>query len=391
MTRDEIRGEILKITSPHILCELPTSMGKTRIAIERIVQKNVQPQKLLVVIPRLVLIDTWKDEFDKWGHPEYKECKFVTYVSFPKLGGKWDFVIFDECHHLSMRCMEALPAYRFEYSMMLSATVKLEMKYLFRTLFKETITFYKYNVRQATDEGILPDPKVYLIPIHLKNSPSTYEIIHNPKMGNPMVCFYKDRFTARKIKNRRIVIRCSQREYYADMSGLIEFYKRKSFNNPVLKNTFLRKSGERLKWLSDEKTEFVKQILAKISSERTLTFCNGIAQTEELGTYCINSKNKESDDNLEAFNNGTIDHITACNMLDEGVNLVNCRIGVYATLNASDRMIVQKLGRLLRHPDPIIIIPYYRFTRDEEIVEKMCKNYNKDLVTVIKNLDDLKL
>lgn len=71
------------------------------------------------------------------------------------------------------------------------------------------------------------------------------------------------------------------------------------------------------------------------------------------------------------------------------VNLVNCRVGVYATLNSSDRMITQKLGRLLRHPNPVIIIPYFVKTRDEEIVAKMLENYNPELVTTITNLNQL--
>lgn len=73
------------------------------------------------------------------------------------------------------------------------------------------------------------------------------------------------------------------------------------------------------------------------------------------------------------------------------MNLTNCRVGVYAVLNSSDRMIAQKLGRLLRHPDPVIIIPYYRGTRDEELVNKMLENYNPDLVTTISSLTELTL
>lgn len=73
------------------------------------------------------------------------------------------------------------------------------------------------------------------------------------------------------------------------------------------------------------------------------------------------------------------------------VNLTNCRIGVYATLNSSERMITQKLGRILRHPKPIIIIPYYKYTRDEEIVQKMCENYNPNLIKTITNLNEIQL
>lgn len=73
------------------------------------------------------------------------------------------------------------------------------------------------------------------------------------------------------------------------------------------------------------------------------------------------------------------------------MNLVNCRVGVYAVLNSSERMIKQKLGRLLRHPDPVIIIPYFKGTRDEEIVGKMLEDYNPELVSTITNLTELKL
>jgi superfamily II DNA or RNA helicase len=192
------------------------------------------------------------------------------------------------------------------------------------------------------------------------------------------------------VKNRRIIIECTQQQYYDDISSKIAWYKRKMFME-VFKNKFLQESGIRLKWLSDQKTKYIHILLTILQDQRTLTFCNGIAQTEILGEYCVNSKNEESQNNLDMFNKGLINHITACNMLDEGVNLTNCRVGVYATLNSSDRMITQKLGRLLRHPDPILIIPYFKNTRDEEIVGKMIEDYNPELVTTITNLNQLTL
>ena len=173
------------------------------------------------------------------------------------------------------------------------------------------------------------------------------------------------------------------------MTGLINWhYKR---GGRVHKQIYLHLCGERLRWLSDQKTGIVKDLLNQLKGVRTLTFCNSIEQTEVLGTHCINSKNKDSEQILQDFNNGRVDHITACNMLDEGVNLADCKVGVYATLNSSDRMITQKLGRLLRHEEPVIIIPYYKYTRDEEIVKKMCENYNTDLIQTINNISDLKL
>lgn len=395
MTREQARDEILLIESPNILCELPTSFGKTKVALDLMQMRFPTIEytidtKILIVIPRLVLIQNWKDEFKKWGCERYLPyVEFVTYVSLPKKAGNWDMVIFDEVHHLSARCREALGDFTILNSVMLSATVGRDMKKELKVLFPD-LYVYKVSTKQAIQEEILPDPRVYLIPLTLDNVHANCEIIKNKSQKVELEIPYSQRFNYAKVKNRRIIIKCTQRQYYDDMSSMITWYKRKMFND-VFKNLFLRKSGDRLKWLSEQKSTYVKTLLDHLSNQRTLTFCNGIPQTEELGKYCINSKNKASEENLHKFNEGKVDHITACNMLDEGMNLVNCRVGVYAVLNSSERMIKQKLGRLLRHPDPIIIIPYFKGTRDEELVSKMLEDYNPDLVSTITNLTDLQL
>lgn len=398
LSRDKARDEILRVTSPNILCELPTSFGKTRIALDLMHSKYptieyMDPAitKILIVVPRLVLIQNWKDEFVKWGYEKYLPyVEFVTYMSFPKKAGSWSLIIFDEIHHLSERCRESLQDFSIKSSIMLSATVSYDMKVALSYIFPN-LYIYKVSTKQAIDEEILPDPRVYLIPLTLDNVRADCEIIKNNSQKIELVVPYHKRFDYAKIKNRRIIIKCTQRQYYNDMSSMIVWYKNRTFNN-TFKNLFLRKSGERLKWLSNQKSAYIKTLLDHLGNQRTLTFCNSIAQTEELGTYCINSKNtKKSKENLDMFNAQSINHITACNMLDEGMNLVNCRVGVYAVLNSSDRMIKQKLGRLLRHPDPVIIIPYFKNTRDEEIVQKMLEDYNPKLVSTITNLTDLKL
>ena len=77
-------------------------------------------------------------------------------------------------------------------------------------------------------------------------------------------------------------------------------------------------------------------------------------------------------------------------MLNEGVNLVNCQIGIWATYNSSSIMIVQKIGRLLRHDNPIIILPFFRDTREQEIVEKMLENFNENNIKITGDLNELR-
>ena len=73
------------------------------------------------------------------------------------------------------------------------------------------------------------------------------------------------------------------------------------------------------------------------------------------------------------------------------MNLVNCQVGIYANLNSSDTIVKQRMGRLLRHKNPVLIVPYFIGTRDEELVSKMLENYNPKLVTVINDYKKIKI
>ena len=91
------------------------------------------------------------------------------------------------------------------------------------------------------------------------------------------------------------------------------------------------------------------------------------------------------------FNANRIKHITACNILNEGVNLTNCRIGIFCNLNSSEIIVRQRVGRLLRHKSPIIIIPYFKGTREEELMQKMIEEYSKESIITINNINEITL
>ena len=63
-------------------------------------------------------------------------------------------------------------------------------------------------------------------------------------------------------------------------------------------------------------------------------------------------------------------------MLDEGVNLVECQNGIFISLTSSERLQIQRIGRLLRHKEPIIHLYYYKNTREEEIMCNIINLYN---------------
>ena len=394
MLREDISNLLNECTAKEVVLELSTGYGKSKFALEYINKhhsKNSLFKDILIVIPRLVLIDNWKDEFKKWGFEELLNYTvFTTYASLHKhINHDWSFVCYDEAHHLSDRCKEIDDKLNSKYRLFLSATLKREMKNWLHFKYPK-VKFITVSLKNAIDNEVLPDPKVILIPLTLDNYNSTEILIKkNKKTDLIKECFYKDRWKYMKLYNCHI--KCTPQQYYNEISQEIEYWKKQSMFRKSFEFKWLKCCNDRLKWLSNQKNAIVTTILKQLKDYRVLTFCNSIEQTELLGKYCINSKNKNSINHLNMFNEGKVKHITSVSMLDEGTNLNSCRIGLFAMINSSDLLIKQRQGRILRHKEPVIIIPYYKNTREEEIVVKMLENYNKDLVQTITNLKDLKI
>ena len=389
MVREDISNLLNECTAKEVVLELSTGYGKTKYALEYI--NKYSPKNILIVIPRLVLINNWKEEINKWGYNYLLDkITFSTYVSLHKHADKqWDFVCYDEAHHLSERCQLIDNLISTKFRVFLSATLKKNFKWwLVKTYPK--VKFITVSLKEAIDNEVLPDPKIFLIPLTLDNYNSTEILVKKNKKSTLTIdCFYKDRWKYMKLYNCNI--KCTPQQYYTEISNDIEYWKKQSMFKKAFEFKWLKCCNDRLKWLANQKITIVKTILKQLKDYRVLTFCSSIEHTELLGKYCVNSKNKSSIDNLRLFNEGRVKHITSVAMLDEGCNLAQCKVGLFAMLNSSDRMIFQRLGRILRHKEPVIIIPYYKNTREEEIVSKMLENYNPELVKKITNLNDLKI
>lgn len=346
MTREEASKHIRESPNNNHLLILPTGMGKTKLAIDLLERIVLEHQPILIVVPRLVLIENWKEEITKFGFSHYiSDITFTTYNSLHKHTNKvWKYVIYDECHHISDRCKEILPNIQGDNNCFLSATVSIPLKWWITTNYKDVMVV-EVNLREAIDKEVLPDPKVILVPLLLDiYTPSETLIREFKGRKHTITCLYKDRW--RYLRNYNCIIKCTPSQYHQEISSDIEYWKKRAQGNQIFKNKWLKLCGDRLKWLSNQKNHTISLILKHLCDYRTLTFCNSIEQTELLGKHCINSKNKESINNLDKFNNKKIKHITSVNMLNEGCNLTDCRIGIYASLNSSDTLIKQKTGKL---------------------------------------------
>lgn len=380
--RDKVTKDIISLNFNNILLELPTGFGKTLLALKKAM--SLKSKNILIVVPRLVLIQSWKDEISKWGFRI--NPVFTTYVSLPKHASNWDLVIYDEAHHLSERCRESLNSFNIKNNLLLSATVKSSVKDALKRVFRD-LYCYKVSTKEAIEEEVLPEPLVVLLPMVLDDKVINKQLEYNPKGKTTITTDYPNRWNYIKNKNLRVIVNCTEKEYIQDLNSKIEWYKNKFFrtNNIAIKNRWLQQCTQRLKYLSEFKNNTILSLLQLLGETRTLVFCNNIEQTIEFGNNCINSKNNNSANILDSFNSGKITRIQSVNMLNEGVNLNNCKVGLFASLNSSETMVIQKIGRVLRHKNPILIIPYFKETREEELVNKMLEGFSINNIFILNN------
>ena len=379
MTREEVNSLALsKIDGTKcLILELITGMGKTKVAIDlmnhicdRVFRNDNSPTSILILVAKIVHKQTWLDEMKKWGGIKSDYITIECYESLKNYeNSRFDVVVADEMQHLSEARLEMLNTISINEAFIgLSATIKRDMRDYFINNYDAKVI--KCGLREAVEDEVLPEPTVYLIPLTLDTTKFTYKI---KKFGRDIIT--------------------TQKGYYDTVSSLIDWYKSKYFNsrNERMKNLWLSTAGKRLKWCAEQKESLVLSLLDKFKNYKTLTFCSSIEQSERLGKYNITSKNKSSIKNLEMFNSNKIKHITACNILNEGVNLTNCRVGIFCNLNSSEIIVKQRVGRILRHKSPVIIIPYFENTREEELVQKMIEEYDKGSIIIVDSINGIKL
>lgn len=382
--------------SNFTIVELPTGFGKTALAISLInhlIETKYQGKhtSMLLLVAKIVHKQTWKDEFKKWGGINVDELTIECYESLKKHEYEsYDFVVMDECHHLnSDKRLDLFNTLTYGHVIGLSATIPKKLKQYFQYEYAaEVVTC---SIVDAIEDKVLPEPRIILYPLQLDNVRPTESIELNPKAkGKIYYGNYNELWKYRKMKVHAI-ISCTPRQRVNEYNSQILYEKNRYMRTrqDFLKNKWLFDCGERIKYLANLKNNIVLSILQRLEKERTITFCKTIEQADILGKYSIHSKNKDSDIIYNNFNAKKINHITSVNVLNEGANLVDCKYAVFANYSSSEICSVQRCGRALRHKSPVIILPYYETTREEEIVQEMIKDFNKDFIKTVHSLKEL--
>lgn len=392
MTRDEIYRECVdKIAKTNcLLMELATGTGKSRLSLmlaNHILSFNRfssnKEINVLILVAKRVHKQTWKEEIEKWGgikHPTIPiNIRMECYESMHKCADKkYDIVIFDEVHHVgSDNRLELLKAISCDYMIGLSATIPKKLKQLFKYRYHADIV--SCDIVEAIEDDILPEPTILLFPLMLDNREATETWEINAKAKGPL--YYGTIANIWKYKKQKVhaILSCTQKQKLLEYNKLIDWEKSKFMQtrSEALHQSWLFHAGKRLEYLADIKLPIVRDIVKHLSHYRSITFCKTIPQAESVCKHCIHSKNEKSDQTYEDFNAKKINHISAVNILNENANLADCEYGVFCNFSSSEISVVQRQGRLLRHKNPIIVLPYYADTREEELVKTYIEGFTK--------------
>lgn len=368
--REKLTEKIQKIYKiyGHILLEAATGSGKSLQAI-----KLIKKERWLIVVPKLVLIDNWKDEFIKHGYKSLLELvEFVTYASLEKYAAttRKRSIILDEVHNMNERrylaIKDILNIDPFTkkgtgrgHVIALSGSVDNDRRPMLHRLGISTQSTFKYTTDEAVDDKIISDYKILVVSLFLEN-----------KTPQPL-----------RFNKWKTTYNLTEEDAYANLERNYKDLLRKGLDT---KFAVL----DRMKFLYDLPTKFnaARLILSQLSeSRRILTFGSSIDQVDKLCPHTHHSKKSKKDTTLQDFKDGKLSRLGAIQTIAEGVNIPDLDTGFVVQAMSKSRHMIQRLGRMLRTDDnenkkATLIVLAIQGTQDEKWVSNSLSYFDSDKI-----------
>ncbi|MFN2452733.1 MAG: DEAD/DEAH box helicase [Pyrinomonadaceae bacterium] len=323
---------------------LPTGAGKSLVAQMAIEQVK---RSTLIVVPTIDLMNQWYDLLLSCfqaetgliggGYFEVGALTVTTYASafrfMERLGNRFGFIIFDECHHLPSS------VYRYAAEMSI-APFRLGL----------TATPERADGADQSLEQLI-GPIVYRREAHELAGEflADYSIARINVKLSP-----EDRAVYERERN---VFRGFLKEKRIELGGLYgwQMFVAASARSEAGRRAMQAyRESKRIALGTDAKLRVLAELLQRHRRERTLIFT---AENEMV--YRISEQFlipaithltgiKERREWLEAFNKGDVLALATSKVLNEGVNIPEASVAVVLSGSGSTREHIQRLGRILR-------------------------------------------
>ncbi len=326
---------------------LPTGSGKSHVGVMAI---EATGSRTLVVVPTLELVHQWREtlrfSFDVeigqvgGGAIDWQPLTVITYASFVQrareIGGRFDLVIYDECHHLTGEQSAGVAA-RLEVPerLGLSATpdVGEEGPYPLEELIGEIVC--RRDVGGMAG-GVLAEYRVVTLEVDLTVEERESYLEHRKRY---LSFLGRHRIRVGTPQGWNRFIRIASRS----KAG-----RRAFWSHRVQRQVTQRARG---------KLDCLERLLDLHQGERILVFTadndtvHAVSRRFLVPAFTHRTRAAERRRLLAAFGAGELPVLVTSRVLNEGVDVPEAQIAVVLSGSGSVREHVQRLGRILRRAE----------------------------------------
>lgn len=322
---------------------MPTGTGKTEVALHAICRVSTS---VLIVSPVRDLMYQWHDRIRNAtgidagiigdGVHRVSAVSVTTYdsatIHMPRLGNQFEFIIFDECHHLPgpMR-QDAARMSAARYRLGLTATP--ERRDGGHELLNEIIgpRVYTQAIKAARGKT-LANYDIVRMAVHLSSDERTrYE-----SLGNTVREFVAER--RKDDSSYDWPALCSESGHDpAARAAMVAFHAKRSIEDRA-----------------EEKLRVIEDLFRLHAGEPVIVFCGSNAMARDVSLRflipCLLShcRKRERQEILSGLKEGRYPALVVNRVLDEGVDLPEVNVAIVVGGGSSTRQALQRLGRVVR-------------------------------------------
>src|SRR5260370_15928213 len=327
---------------------LPTGAGKTLVAAMAIHETGLWT---LAVVPTLDLLQQWRtalasalsldiDEIGIFGggEKEMKPITIITYDSaalYPRELQRFGLLVFDECHHLPAPTYRLIAESAFTpLRLGLSATTErsdmmhLELEQLIGP------EVYRRSPAELTEGRYLAQYQELCIDIALSSEDEAR--------------YAEQRRVYREFLQRRHIIIHSPEEFQKKVIFM-------SARDPEARKAMLAwREARNIAMNAPAKYAEIERLLRLHAQDQVILFSEYNQVVDEISRrFCLPSityktPTEERRAILERFRAGKYSKLVSGRVLNEGLDVPDCRVAIIVSGNSTKREYIQRLGRVLR-------------------------------------------
>ncbi len=351
---------------------LPTGAGKTFVAAIAIHKTDMWT---LAIVPTIDLLQQWRTALADaltldareigifgGGEKEIKPITVITYDSaaiYPRELRNFGLIIFDECHHLPAPTYRLIAESAFT-PLRLGLSATPERSDMAHTELEQLIgpEVYRRSPAELTEGRFLAQYKELQVEIVLS--------------AEDEARYTEQRHIYRSFLQRRHIVIRSPEDFQQKLIYM-------SARDPEARKAMQAwREARNIAMNAPGKYDEIERILNEHKDDQVIIFSEYNAVVEEISRRCCipnityKTPAEERRSILERFRAGTYSKLVTGRVLNEGVDVPDCRVAIIVSGNSTKREYIQRLGRILRpkEGEALLYELVTRGTTEEEIAKR---------------------